>query len=88
MTGRVTTIFSIEYNKLITIGKLLLKRGDKMPQECPADTIPYIIKAGDTLYKIALEYDTTVDEILNVNPGIDPYNLIIGSQICVPTLRH
>ena len=58
-----------------------------MPQECPADTIPYIIKAG-MLYKIALEYDTTVDEILNVNPGIDPYNLIIGSQICVPTLRH
>ena len=59
-----------------------------MPGNCPQDTIPYTIKTGDTLYRIAREYNTTVDAILNINPGINPQNLIIGSMICVPTLRH
>ncbi|NLM96159.1 MAG: LysM peptidoglycan-binding domain-containing protein [Halanaerobiaceae bacterium] len=59
-----------------------------MPGNCPQDTIPYTIKPGDTLYRIAREYNTTVDAILNINPGINPQNLIIGSMICVPTLRH
>ncbi|MBS4535244.1 peptidoglycan-binding protein [Clostridium sp. D2Q-14] len=44
----------------------------------------YIIKLGDTLYNIARRYYTNVDEIMVANPGIDPNNLIIGSQITVP----
>jgi len=59
-----------------------------MTRDCPADTIPYTIKPGDTLYNIAREYNTTVRAILDINPGIDPNNLMVGSIICVPTLRH
>lgn len=59
-----------------------------MPRECPADTVAYTIKSGDTLYMIAQEYNTTVDAILRINPDINPNNLMIDSQICVPTLRH
>lgn len=46
--------------------------------------IPYVIKPGDTLYLIAQEYQTTVQDIELLNPGIDPYNLQIGSVIELP----
>lgn len=45
--------------------------------------IIYTIKPGDTLYNIALMYGTTVQEIMNTNMGLNPYNLQIGSQIYI-----
>ena len=44
----------------------------------------YTIKPGDTIYAIASEYKTTVSEILASNPGLAPYNLIVGQQIIIP----
>ncbi|NMA24378.1 MAG: LysM peptidoglycan-binding domain-containing protein [Clostridiales bacterium] len=44
----------------------------------------YTIKPGDTIYAIASEYQTTVSEILASNPGLTPYNLIVGQQIIIP----
>lgn len=32
----------------------------------------HVIEAGDTLRKLAAKYDTTVLELLNLNPGITP----------------
>ncbi len=52
--------------------------------QCPAGSVPYTIRAGDTLVRIATEYNTTVQDILRSNPGINPYYLMIGQQICVP----
>lgn len=57
-------------------------------RKCPADTVEYTIKAGDTLYNLAREYNTTVDAIMRVNPDLEPTNLQIGQKICLPTLRH
>ncbi len=59
-----------------------------MARRCPADTVAYYVKPGDSLYKIARNNNTTVRAIMNVNPDINPRNLEIGSKICVPTLRH
>lgn len=44
----------------------------------------YIIKPYDTLYRIAQLYNVTVEDILNRNPGIQPYNLQLGQTICIP----
>ncbi|MFG6115248.1 D-alanyl-D-alanine carboxypeptidase family protein [Halobacillus sp. MO56] len=47
-------------------------------------TTSYTIKAGDTLYKIALDQGTTVDQLVSLNPGIQPRYLQIGMTIQLP----
>lgn len=43
----------------------------------------HTIKPGDTLYDLAIMYGTTVQEIINTNLALDPYNLRIGQQIYI-----
>ena len=43
----------------------------------------YVIEAGDTLDKVAVEHDTTVGRLLELNPGIDTSSLQIGQRIRV-----
>jgi len=43
----------------------------------------YVVKSGDTLGSIALEYDTTVEELLRLNPDVDPTALNVGQRIRV-----
>ncbi|WP_339791560.1 LysM peptidoglycan-binding domain-containing protein, partial [Tissierella sp.] len=54
------------------------------PTRCPSGSFAYTIKAGDTLYKLAITYKTTVEAIMAINPGINPNNLQIGQVICIP----
>lgn len=57
----------------------------KMSQRPPCSSGRYWrVEAGNTLYSIALEVGTTVDKLINVNPGIDPDNLQPGDFICLP----
>ena len=43
----------------------------------------YIIRQGDNLYHLSRYFKTSVQEILAMNPNIDPYNLKIGSSLTV-----
>ena len=43
----------------------------------------YAVKSGDTLGSIAQKYGTTVDELMTLNPGVDPTALNIGQKIRV-----
>lgn len=52
---------------------------------CPAGTMPYTIKAGDTFFLIARTFGVSVDALLAANPGVNPDRLQIGQVICVPT---
>lgn len=49
----------------------------------PADAEFYEIQAGDTLAVIADRYDTTVEQLLVLNPEIDPVALTVGDRIRV-----
>jgi LysM repeat protein len=42
-----------------------------------------MVQKGDTLFRIARRFNTTVDAILELNPDIEPNNLQIGQQIRV-----
>jgi LysM repeat protein len=56
---------------------------EPQPGTCP-DGFFYMVAAGDTLFSIAARNNTTVNAILQANPGLDPNRLIIGQRICIP----
>jgi len=42
------------------------------------------VAPGDTLFLIASQVGTTVDELMALNPDVDPWNLRPGQSICLP----
>jgi LysM repeat protein len=53
-----------------------------------SDLMEYTIQPGDTLWDLAEEFDTTVDDIMAVNPDVDPDNLQIGQVIMIPDMQQ
>ena len=52
--------------------------------QCPVGSVPYMVRDKDTLGNIAFFYNTTVQDIVQSNPGINPNSLQVEQQICVP----
>ena len=65
----------------LTIGQSLLIK--KKPKE-NTNITTYTVKAGDTLYSIARQYDTTVNKLTTLN-NLSSSNLSIGQIIKIPT---
>jgi LysM repeat protein len=65
-----------------TTTKLVLT-GTAATTTAPADGRYYVIQAGDTLGGIAANYDTTVEQLLTLNPDLDPSALQPGTRIRV-----
>ena len=47
--------------------------------------VMHTVAAGDTLYMIAKLHKVSLDAIIRANPNVDPYNLRIGTKLCIPT---
>ncbi len=43
----------------------------------------YRLRAGETLSDVAIRFNTTVEDLLALNPGIEPTNLNVGQRIRV-----
>jgi LysM repeat protein len=41
----------------------------------------YRLRAGETLSDVAIRFDTSVERLLALNPGIEPTNLVVGQRI-------
>ncbi len=54
------------------------------PTGCPSGSRPYTIRSGDTFFNLARRFNTTIDELIRLNPNVDPNNLQIGQVICIP----
>ena len=46
------------------------------------------VESGDTLDQIALDHDTTVERLLELNPNLDPRELQVGQQVRVRGLSN
>jgi LysM repeat protein len=44
----------------------------------------YVVQPGDTLDQIALEFDATVEELIALNPNVEPTELRPGQRLRVP----
>jgi murein DD-endopeptidase MepM/ murein hydrolase activator NlpD len=53
-------------------------------QTDPGVTI-HVVQRGETLFRIALGYGVTVDEIVSLNGIVDPSSIQVGQRLLVPT---
>lgn len=44
----------------------------------------YIIMKGDTLYSISRQFHVPVSTIMDANPLVNVYNLMVGERLCIP----
>ena len=70
----------------LTSSKLSIGDVLKIPtkEEKPVKENVYVVKSGDSLYKIAQNYDTTVSELIQLN-NLTSTNLSIGQILEIPT---
>ncbi|MCR1898839.1 LysM peptidoglycan-binding domain-containing protein [Irregularibacter muris] len=68
----------------LQIGQVICIPTQAPPANCPPGSTSYTIRAGDTFYNIAMRYNTTVQALINANPGVNPNALRIGQIICIP----
>ncbi len=73
----------IEYNNLGTT-VLTPNQVLKLPTNVELNENIYIVKPGDTLYSIAQNFNTTVNEIITLN-NLSNNTLTIGQQLQIPT---
>jgi LysM repeat protein len=66
-----------------TSGSGTTTRGSTGTTTAAAGAQFYVIQAGDTLAVIADEHDTTVEQLLVLNPDVDPVALTVGQRIRV-----
>jgi LysM repeat protein len=53
------------------------------PATTQAQPVFATVESGDTLDQIALDHDTTVERLLELNPDLDPRELQVGQQVRV-----
>jgi LysM repeat protein len=72
----------LDVNKSLYIGQKLTIPGTSVPVKEPA--VIHTVQSGDTLWKIAQKYSTTIQAIVDVNK-LDPnVPLNIGQKITLP----
>lgn len=53
-------------------------------RQCPGNSTSYTVRPGDTLYRISQTFDTSIQSIVDANPGLNPGLISVGQQICIP----
>lgn len=51
--------------------------------QCPENNC-YVAQSGDTLYAISRFYNTSLDDLVEANPHIEPELILPGQTICIP----
>ena len=55
----------------------------KKAEELSSVTI-YAVDKGDTLWKLAKKYNTTIDELVKINDIENPDVIIVGQKLIIP----
>lgn len=92
----ISLLFKVSIQRILELNNItnpaLIHPGMKiiLPPEAVNPFLPvepglirYTVLPGDTIYKIAARFGTTVQSVLNANPGINPRMLIPGTEIII-----
>lgn len=86
--GNIDTNIELEFNVNISKNEKINIIDEVSQEETRDDSIYsmviYFVKSGDTIWKIAKKFRSTVDDIVRVNGIEDPNNLYIGQQLYIP----
>lgn len=74
-------------SNLLTIGQRLTIPSLPADNTTPSDYIVYTVQSGDTLYKIANQYGTSVNDIIEFNQ-LPTTVLVIGQQLLIPSPKN
>lgn len=55
-----------------------------MSQDASSGVTVHVVQRGENLYRIALQYGLTVDEIAQYNGLVDPTNIQVGQRLLIP----
>ncbi|MFC1959643.1 LysM peptidoglycan-binding domain-containing protein [Chloroflexota bacterium] len=47
-------------------------------------TTTHVVQPGETLYRISLQYGTTVNAIVQANGIVNPNLILVGQELCIP----
>lgn len=84
LTPRVELTLYVSPTPTPTPGPFPTPNATQQPKLPTPTPFTHTIQEGDTLSGIALRYNTSVDEIMAANPGINPNLLIIGEEVVIP----
>ena len=87
--GNLASEFSVDFDDLLSANGI--SADDILPVGAsliiPTNYARHIIQKGDSLYSIALKYDTSVNNLLRLNPKLrPPYTIYPGDFIIVPDI--
>lgn len=85
---KTTVSALISANPLVNPNALRVGQSICIPRQqifpaCPERNY-YTIRSEDTLYGIARTYNVSLADLVEANPGINPYMLMVGQVICIP----
>jgi LysM repeat protein len=80
----LTSLNGLMNPNFIYVGQVLLVPGGTSSTPASSDTCIYVVKAGDTLTKIALQYGTTVWAIAIENNLANPSFIYVGQRLVIP----
>jgi LysM repeat protein len=82
--SEIVTLNNLDPNKYLYIGQKLKVPASVSPEPAPQPVI-HTVQSGDTLWKVAQRYGTTIDAIVKAN-NLDPAKyLYIGQKITIPS---
>ncbi len=71
----------------LNVGQTLIIPKNQDSIIAPSEYITYVVKSGDTLYKIANNFNTTPSAIMNIN-NLTSTNLSLNQVLKIPTIKE
>jgi LysM repeat protein len=74
-------VIPAEQRQVVGLGSRLVRRTPPAILAPPPVPTKGVVRLGDTLFKIAQRYGTSMQDILRLNPGLDTANLVAETEI-------